>query len=186
MQSMPAPSFTLRPATLADAPGFIRLVIGLADFEKLDPPDAAAQQRLVRDGFGDQPRFETWLAFVEGVAEPVGYAIFLETYSSFLALPSLYIEDVFVLPEHRRQGIGGALLKQAVALADRRGCGRVEWTALDWNTNARQVYEQRLGAQHMSEWCLYRMTQDAMQRYLGRDAACENFHKGVAPVPAGA
>ena len=178
--------FTLRPATPPDAPGIIRLVIALAEFEKLEPPDAAAQARLVRDAFGEQRRFETWLAFVEGAADPVGYAIFLETYSSFLALPSLYIEDVFVLPDHRQQGVGGALLKQAVVLANERGCGRVEWTALDWNTNARQVYEQRLGAQHMSEWCLYRMTQDAMRRYLDGGGACENFHKGVAPVPAGA
>jgi GNAT superfamily N-acetyltransferase len=183
---MLASSISLRPATLADTAGFIRLVIALADFEKLDPPDAAAQARLVRDALGEQRRVEAWLAFVEGVAEPVGYAIFLGTYSSFLALPSLYIEDVFVLPEFRQRGIGGALLKQAVVLASERGCGRVEWTALDWNTNARQVYERRMGAQHMSEWCLYRMTQETMERYLGGGGACENFHKGVAPVPAGA
>ena len=137
---MSASPFHLRPAGLEDAPGFLRLVIALADFEKLNPPDAAAQA--------------------------VGYAIFLETYSSFLALPSLYIEDVFVLLEHRQRGIGGALLKKAVELAHERGCGRVEWTALDWNVNARRVYEEKLGAQHMSEWCLYRMDAEAMGRYL--------------------
>ena len=165
---MPQPSFHLRAATPADAEGFIRLIVGLAEFEKLDPPDALAQARLLEDAVGEKPRFEAWLAFVDGEAEPVGYAIFLETYSSFLALPSIYIEDVFVLEAWRKRGIGGALLKKAVELAHERGCGRVEWTALDWNVNARQVYEQRLGAKHMNEWCLYRMTREEMGRYLGR------------------
>ncbi|MDB6138085.1 MAG: acetyltransferase [Verrucomicrobiaceae bacterium] len=159
-------SFSLRRAARADAPGFLRLVTALADFEKLEPPNAAAQARLVADAFGEKPRFETWLAFVEGQTGPVGYAIFLETYSSFLALPSLYIEDVFVLTEHRQQGIGGALLRKAAELAHERGCGRMEWTALNWNANARRVYEEKMGAQHMSEWCLYRMTAEALRRYL--------------------
>ncbi len=167
-ERMPPPSFSLRNAAPADWDGLIQLVIALAEFEKLEPPDDAARSRLRNDAFGDRPKFETWLAFADGVAAPVGYAIFLETYSTFLALPSLYIEDVFVLPEHRRQGIGGALLKKAVELAHERGCGRVEWAALDWNINARQVYEQRLGAKHLNEWCLYRMTREDMERYLAK------------------
>ncbi|MDB6119413.1 MAG: GCN5-related N-acetyltransferase [Verrucomicrobiaceae bacterium] len=159
-------SFSLRRATPADSAGFLRLVNALADFEKLDPPDEAAQKRLLNDAFGNRPRFDAWLAFADSATEPVGYAIFLETYSSFLALPSLYIEDVFVLTEYRQQGIGGALLRKAVKLAQERGCGRVEWTALDWNVNARRVYEEKMGAQHMNEWCLYRMDKGAMERYL--------------------
>ncbi|MDB6075554.1 MAG: GCN5-related N-acetyltransferase, partial [Verrucomicrobiaceae bacterium] len=157
-----------RRATPADSAGFLRLVNALADFEKLDPPDEAAQKRLLNDAFSDRPRFDAWLAFVDGIAQPVGYAIFLETYSSFLALPSLYIEDVFVLSEYRQQGIGGALLRKAVELAKERGCGRVEWTALDWNANARRVYEEKMGAQHMNEWCLYRMDDEAMARHLAK------------------
>lgn len=163
-------SFHLRVATPADAEDFIRLVIGLAEFEKLDPPDAAAQVRLIEDAFGRKPKFEAWLAYVEGEVQPVGYAIFLETYSSFLALPSIYIEDVFVLEAWRKRGIGGALLKKAVELAHERGCGRVEWTALDWNVNAQQVYEQRLGAKRMSEWYLYRMTKPEIEAYLAGQA----------------
>jgi GNAT superfamily N-acetyltransferase len=97
--------------------------------------------------------------------------ILVETYSSFLALPTLYIEDVFVLPEHRGLGVGSALLKKAASLALQRGCGRMEWTALDWNVNAQQVYEQRLGAKRMSEWLLYRMNRDDMTRYLSAQAA---------------
>jgi GNAT superfamily N-acetyltransferase len=121
---------------------------------------------LVQDAFGTRPRFEPWLVWASERDEPVGYAIFLETYSSFLARPTLYIEDIFVLPEFRRQGLGGALLRKAVELAKERGCGRVEWTALDWNVNAQRVYEESMGARRMSEWYLYRMTQEEISRYL--------------------
>ena len=156
----------LRPLTHEHAAAFCRLVIALADFEKLTPPDAAAQARLIEDALGTKPRIEVWLAFVNDDTEPCGYMIIVETYSSFLALPTLYLEDLFVLPERRKGGVGGALLKKVVSLAHERGCGRVEWTALDWNVNAQQVYEQRIGAKRMSEWLLYRMTRADMQRLL--------------------
>lgn len=156
----------LRPLSREHVAAFCRLVIALAEFEKLPPPDEAAQARLVEDALGPKPRIEVWLAFVNAAPEPCGYAIFVETYSSFLALPTLYIEDVFVLPEKRGCGVGGTLLKQAVSLAHERGCGRVEWTALDWNVNAQRVYEQRMGARRMSEWFLYRMTREDMARHL--------------------
>lgn len=159
-------SIKLQPLTREHSNAFCQLVLALAEFEKLPPPDEAAQARLIEDALGRRPRIEVWLAFTESDATPCGYAIFVETYSSFLALPTLYIEDVFVLMEHRRKGVGGALLKKAVSLAHERGCGRVEWTALDWNVNAQQVYEQRMGATRMSEWFLYRMTRDDMARHL--------------------
>lgn len=159
-------TFTLRRAERTDAPALLRLVCALADFEKLDPPDADAQQRLIEDTFGEKPRIELWLAFAQGHAEPVGYAMLLETYSSFLARPTLYLEDLFVLAEFRGRGIGSAFLRHCVALAHERGCGRIEWTCLDWNTRAQRVYEDKLGAQKMSEWFLYRMTRPAMERYL--------------------
>lgn len=163
---MSLPSPTLRPALLDDAPALLRLIVALAEFEKLPPPDADAQQRLLTDAFGERPRFEPWLVWAPDCAEPVGYAIFLQTYSSFLARPTLYIEDIFVLPEFRRQGLGRAMLRKAVELAQERGCGRVEWTALDWNVNAQRVYEESMGARRMSEWYLYRMTQEEISRYL--------------------
>lgn len=165
---MPASPVLIRPALREDAPDLIRLIIALARFEKLDPPDEAAQARLIEDAFGAKPRFEAWLAFVEKEAAPVAYAIFFETYSSFLARPSLYIEDIFVLPEHRKSGVGSGLLRKAVELAQNRDCGRVEWTALDWNTNAQRIYEEKLGARRMSEWYLYRMTETEMNTYLAR------------------
>jgi GNAT superfamily N-acetyltransferase len=166
---MPEPaSIQLRPATQADAAGLINLIIALANFEELAPPDEEAQKRLIEHAFGERKYFEPWLAFVEGHTEPVAYALIFTTYSSFLAKPTLYLEDLFVLPEYRKQGIGGALLRQVVQLADERGCGRVEWTALDWNVNAQQVYEQKVGARRMSEWYLYRMTQKEIAKYLGK------------------
>ncbi|MFZ4763588.1 MAG: GNAT family N-acetyltransferase [Roseimicrobium sp.] len=160
----------LRLATRDDASSLLRLIIELAEFERLTPPGAEAQARRCEDAFGATPRFEAWLAFVEEEPEPVGYAIFLETYSSFLARPTLYIEDVFVQQDFRKQGIGRALLHKAVQLAYERGCGRVEWTALDWNVHAQRVYEENMGARRMEEWLLYRMTSEDMVAFLDRSA----------------
>ena len=156
-------SITLRRATRADAPGLLHLIVALAEFEKLAPPDAAAQQRLIEDGFGPHPRFESWLAFWENEPEPAGYAILFETYSSFLARPTLYLEDIFVLPESRGRGLGSALLDQCIRLAQERDCGRMEWTCLDWNTKAQCVYE-KLGARRLSEWFLYRLDRANIER----------------------
>jgi GNAT superfamily N-acetyltransferase len=162
----PTAEVTLRRATRADAPGLIRLIVALAEFEKLTPPDEAAQRRLVEDGFGARPRFETWLAFANSTSEPAGYAVLIETYSTFLARPTLYLEDIFVLPDFRKRGIGGTLLQQCIRLARERGCGRMEWTCLDWNTRAQQVYEC-LGARRLSEWYLYRLERERIEALGG-------------------
>lgn len=154
-------NITLRRAERADAETVIGLIIALAEFENLPPPDAEAQARLIEHGFGDRPQFEVMLAEVEGVPSPVGYALLLQTYSTFLARPSLYLEDLFVLPEYRKRGIGMALLRHCVHTAFERGCGRMEWTCLDWNTNAQAMYEG-MGARRMREWYLYRLTREAM------------------------
>ena len=126
----------------------------LADYEKLERPTVEARARIVADLFGPKPRLECWLAFLDGY--PVGYAFALETYSSFLALPSLYLEDLFVLPEYRSRKAGLALFNEVLGEARRRGCGRMEWTVLDWNQLAIDFY-QRLGATYMKEWHLYRI-----------------------------
>jgi len=158
-------NITLRRAERADAEAVIGLIVALAEFEDLPPPDEEARARLIEHGFGDEPKFEVLLAEVEGAPGPVGYALLLQTYSTFLAQPSLYLEDVFVLPEYRKRGIGKALLRLGVRTAFERGCGRMEWTCLDWNTNAQAQYE-RMGARRLSEWYLYRMTREAMARML--------------------
>jgi GNAT superfamily N-acetyltransferase len=169
MQSLTETDFTLRKATREDGPGLIKLIVALAQFEKLTPPDAEAQQRLIEHGFGERPRFETWLRFVPESSAPVAYAMLFETYSSFLARPTLYLEDIFVLPEVRGRGIGSALLRHCIKLAHDRDCGRVEWTCLDWNTRAQCVYET-LGARRMSEWYLYRLTRDRIHELAQQPA----------------
>jgi GNAT superfamily N-acetyltransferase len=158
-------AIVVRRAERADAPALLRLIVALAEFEKLLPPDAAAQQRLVEDGFGAHPRFEVWLGFDASQTEPVGYAFIFESYSSFLARPTLYLEDLFVLPAFRGRGIGLALLRHCIGLADERRCGRMEWTCLDWNTKAQTFYEE-IGARRLSEWLLYRLTAEEIGNFL--------------------
>lgn len=153
----------IRPAAREDAKAFLSLIDALADYERLPRPSPAARRRLVRDGAAARPRFETLLAFSGGRA--VGYAVFFETYSTFLARPTLYLEDLFVLPSHRGLGIGLALFRKCLAEARRRGCGRMDWTVLDWNTPAARFYE-KLGAKKMKEWELFRLTGDEFDRAL--------------------
>ncbi len=150
-----------------DVERLLTLIDRLAEFEHLTPPDAAARRRFVHDGFErNPPRFWALLAGV-GEDEPSAYAIFFETYSSFLCQPTLYLEDLFVLPEARRSGIGLALMHHLSAEAIQRGCGRMEWTCLDWNVNAQQFYD-KIGAIHMSEWYFYRFERDAMERFAAK------------------
>ncbi len=150
----PSATPTIRPAMQGDAPAILRLVVALADFEQLPPPDEAAQSRLIADAFGSRPRFEIFLAEVDG--QVVGHAFVFETYSTFLARPTLYLEDLFVLPEFRGQKVGYALFAHCAGEAVRRGCGRFEWVVLDWNAHAIDFY-RRLGARHLADWHVYRL-----------------------------
>jgi GNAT superfamily N-acetyltransferase len=157
-----APDFSgvrVRRATRDDAPIFLHLVDALADYEHLDPPDDDAKARLVGDGFGPSPRFEALLVEVDGAA--AGYAITFETYSSFLALPTLYLEDLFVLPAYRHRKAGLALFLAVADAARARGCGRMEWTVLDWNIPAQRFYDN-LGAEHLKDWFLHRLTAERL------------------------
>ncbi len=162
---------TIRRAEAADLDTLIALITALAEFEQLPPPDADARARLAEHGFGERPKFEAWLADVQSDSSPdagvttVGYAFLFETYSTFLARPTLYLEDLFVLPDYRKRGIGKALLRHCVRLAYERGCGRMEWSCLDWNVKAQDVYES-MGARRMDEWLLYRLTRDEMASLL--------------------
>ncbi len=161
MQSDPVVSqIAIRQVREADAGVFLALIDALADYELLARPDAEARQRLIRDGFGERPRYEAFLAFVDG--RPAGYAIIYETYSSFLALPTLYLEDIFVLPECRGRKAGLALFLHCARLARDRGCGRMDWTVLHWNELAMDFY-RRLGAEHLHEWHLYRLTRTQIE-----------------------
>lgn len=147
---------TIAPLTEQRFDDFVRLIHALADYERLERPDAAAIARLRADAFGDHRRFEAALAVDDG-GRAVGYAIWFETYSSFIAKPTIYLEDLFVLEEARRSGAGGMLFDHVRALGAQRGCGRMDWQVLDWNANARDFYARR-GAQWMQDWLLYRIT----------------------------
>lgn len=143
------------PVTRERFDDLIALVVMLAEYEKLEPPSPAARERLCEDICGKKPRIEAVLA-VDERGQALGYAIMLETYSSFLALPTLYLEDIFVREDARHLGAGSKLFDHVVEQARRRGCGRVDWQVLDWNMLARDFYEHR-GAASMKEWMLYRI-----------------------------
>jgi GNAT superfamily N-acetyltransferase len=159
---MSTDSVTIRRATGDDAEIFLGLIDALADYEKLDRPDTEARNRLIRDMTGSHPRFDAFIAETGGIA--VGYSIVFETYSSFLALPTLYLEDLFILPEWRSRKVGYTLFTAMAREAHRRGCGRMEWAVLDWNQLAIDFY-QRLGATYMKEWNLYRLTRDQLKQW---------------------
>jgi GNAT superfamily N-acetyltransferase len=155
----------VRPAAPGDGPALLELVTALAEYEKLPPPDGPARERLLRDGFGPTPRYELLLGELDG--RPVAYALYFFTYSSFLARPTLFLEDLFVLPDARRHGMGGALLRALAQAALAAECGRMEWAALTWNRLAIDFYE-RLGAQALDEWRTFRLDGPGIATLAGR------------------
>jgi GNAT superfamily N-acetyltransferase len=157
----------IRLATPTDIPAIVHLIRALADYEKLSHQVVVHEAQLREHLFGPKPYAEVLLA--EDGGQVVGYALFFHTYSTFLGRPSLYLEDLFVLPEQRGRGHGKALLAQLARLAVERGCGRFEWMVLDWNTPAIQFYES-LGAALNPEWKLCRMTGEALQRFAATAA----------------
>ncbi len=159
-----APALTIRRGTRRDVPTILALVRGLAEYERLLHECVATPARLRRDGFGRRPYFHTLICRRRG--RPVGFALYFFTYSTFLARPTLYLEDLFVLPAERGRGAGLALLRALARLAVRRGCGRLEWTVLDWNRPARRFY-RALGAGFRTEWVLTRLTGAPLARLAG-------------------
>jgi GNAT superfamily N-acetyltransferase len=147
--------FLIRPATPADAAGILRLIRELAVYEKLEHMAVGTEALLNAALFAERPAAEALIAERDGRA--VGFALFFTTFSTFLCKPGLYLEDLFVEPAHRGAGLGKALLRRLAALAVERGCGRLEWRVLDWNTPSIRFYES-LGAQLLPEWELVRMT----------------------------
>jgi GNAT superfamily N-acetyltransferase len=160
----------IRRAQKQDAAILLSLIDALAEYEKLPGPTPEARERLIRDGFGEKPRFEAFLAELDG--KPAGYALFFETYSSFIATPTLYLEDLFVIPEARGKGVGKALAEFCIREAVNRGCGRMEWMVLDWNKPAIEFY-RHYGAHYVREWCLFRLTAEQLQSWQ-----YENRHHG--------
>lgn len=153
---------TLRSATPADLPAIVGLIHELADFENLSHLVVVTPASLHPHLFGPRPAAEAVVAEVGGTV--VGFALFFTNFSTFLGQPGLYLEDLYVQPAFRGTGIGKALLQHLGALAVERGCGRFEWTVLDWNENAIRFYKQ-MGAQVMTEWQICRVTGPALQAY---------------------
>ena len=149
---------TLRSATRADVPTILGLIRGIAEYERLSHEVEATEPLLHEHGFGRRRVFEAILAEREGRA--LGFALYFFTFSTFTGRPTLYLEDLFVLPEERRGGIGSRLLSRLAQIAVERDCGRMEWSVLDWNTPARDLYF-KLGAKAMEEWTVFRMTPEA-------------------------
>lgn len=155
----------IRSAEARDVPAIAELIRGLARFEKLEHEVSMTEERLTKNLFGPHRFAETLLAEEAGI--PVGFALFFHNFSTFLALPGIYLEDLFVVPEQRGRGIGRALLKHLARIAVERGCGRLEWSVLDWNRDAIGFYEG-LGARANSDWTVYRLTGEALAT-LGRE-----------------
>ena len=154
-------SFTLRPAAPHDLAPIVGLIRELAEFEHLAHLVVVTPESLHPQLFGAKPAAEAVVGEVDG--QVVGFALFFTNFSTFLGRPGLYLEDLYVQPAHRGTGLGRALLQHLGALAVERGCGRFEWSVLDWNENAIRFYE-KMGATVMPEWRICRVTGDALQR----------------------
>jgi GNAT superfamily N-acetyltransferase len=154
-------NFLIRHATKEDAPVIFSLIKELADYEHLSDELVASVDDIRKTLFCERPFAETLIGEVEG--HPVSFALFFYNYSTFLGKPGIYLEDLYVKPEHRGKGIGSKMLAHIAALAKKRNCGRFEWSVLDWNSPAIRTYE-KLGATPMKDWILYRLSGEALER----------------------
>ena len=154
-------NFTIRPAAVADVPIILELIRALATYERAPNEVTATEERLVDILYGEKPAAEVLLAFENGT--PIGFAVYFHNFSTWLARPGLYLEDLFVMPEHRGKGYGRALLIHLAKIARDRGCGRMEWAVLDWNEPAIEFYK-KLGARPLDEWRIFRLTRDGIAR----------------------
>lgn len=146
---------TIRTATSRDVPQILAFIRELAEYERLSHEVIATEEGLREALFGERPAAEVVLAYLGD--EPVGFALFFHTFSTFLSRPGIYLEDLYVQPGHRGAGVGRALLVHLARLVEERGCGRLEWSVLDWNEPAIGFY-RRIGASPVSGWTVYRVT----------------------------
>ena len=156
-----AESISVRPAKAEDSALLLELIRELARYEKLEHECIATVEQVRESLFGNKPRAEALLAFEND--QPAGYAIYFYSYSTWLAKPGLYLEDLFVKPELRGRGIGKRIFLELLRVADANGCGRFEWSVLDWNQPAIDFYE-RMGAKAQGEWIRYRLEEEQISR----------------------
>jgi GNAT superfamily N-acetyltransferase len=157
---MPSP-FRIEAATEADIPVILRLIKALAEYERLAHAVTATEDQLRATLFGPRRSAEVLIGYVD--RDPVAFAVYFQNFSTFLGMPGLYLEDLFVRPEWRKHGFGRALLSRLASVAVERGCGRMEWSVLDWNEPAIGFYRS-LGAEPMDEWTVFRVTGPALSK----------------------
>ena len=157
---MMSPDIEIRPAVESDVPLIHALIRELAEYERLSHEVSASEEGLSQTLFGPRPAADVLIASLDKA--PAGFALFFQNYSTFLARPGLYLEDLFVRPAYRGKGIGRKLLARLAAVARQRNCGHVEWVVLDWNESAIGFYKS-LGARPMSGWQVFRLAGDALQ-----------------------
>lgn len=154
-------SLRIRPAEPADVELIFSLIVELAEYERAPERVVGTPALLSNALFGDDPVADAVIAQLDG--EPVGFALWFRTFSTWLCLPGLWLEDLYVRPEHRGAGVGRSLLAHVAGVAADSGYGRVEWSALDWNAPALQFYA-RLGAERLQEWEVHRLEGEALAR----------------------
>lgn len=157
--------YTIRRATAADVGLVLEFIRDLGEYERLPHEVVATEEGLLRTLFGESPYAEVLLAFDDD--EAAGFALYFHNYSTFLGRPGIYLEDLFVRPAHRGQGLGSRLLAHVARTAVERGCGRLEWWVLDWNRSAIEFYEH-LGAEAMDDWTVYRLTGRTLEDLAAR------------------
>lgn len=162
---MIAGGLTIRPATAGDCGAIVGLIRQLAEYEKLSHECHASEESLRQHLFGPRVFAEAMVAEWEG--RTVGFALFFHNYSTFLTKPGIYLEDLYVEPAMRGRGVGKALLVHLAKLALERGCGRLEWSVLDWNAPSIAFYKS-LGARPMDDWTMYRLTGEALTALAAR------------------
>jgi GNAT superfamily N-acetyltransferase len=160
MERPPRPVFEIRRAAEADVPIIFAFIRDLAEYERLLPSVTATEATLRTFLFGPNPAAEVVIGWADG--EPAGFALYFQSFSTFVGRPGLYLEDLFVRPDWRGRGLGRRLLAHLARVAVDRGYGRMEWSVLDWNEPALAVY-RKIGATPMSEWTVQRLTGDALQ-----------------------
>ncbi len=161
------PLVSIRPATVDDVPLIAQLIRELAEYERLADAAVATEDGLREQLFGERPAAEVLIAEADG--EPVGFALFFHTFSTFLGKRGLYLEDLFVRPDFRGLGLGKHLMAALARIAVRRDCGRFEWSVLDWNAPSIAFY-RKLGATGMDEWTVQRLEGDALHALASHDA----------------
>ena len=174
-------AITIRTAQAADVPLILEFIRALAVYEREPDAVTATEAGLLRDGFGPNPFFFCLIA--ESSGAPAGFALYFFNYSTWLGRPGLYLEDLFVPPEFRGIGVGKALLQRVAAIAVEKGCPRLQWEVLDWNTPAIDFYTA-MGAEFLDEWRNVRVSGDALLKLAGGNVAGVGAASGAAIQPA--